>query len=185
MSKGLRLDPSNSSDIKWLEKRFGKENTQSLLSKSKNQSIITSALDDLNKSGITESSQNKTRKGKYDNEKVWCSVFERWIDSINEHRYLHVLLTLQKDGHISELKSGERIKLIVNDTLICAMEMDYTFKYNGKKFYADYKNDGTITSVFKLKKKLFEAIYNEPVYLINNKKEGIITQIIDKINGQN
>ncbi len=183
MGKGLRLDPNSPADKEFLEKRIGKESLRHLLSPSKRQTIITSASNDLNLTEITESSQIDSliekKRPKYGGIKVLCKTLNKLVKSTGEHDYYHILLNFQKAGYISDLKHEERTKLIVNDKLICTFLIDYQFMWQGAIRHCDYKSIATSPPGFIVKKKLFEALFGQPVYIIRKDKRSIVDEILD------
>lgn len=186
MGKGLRLDPNDPKDRALIERQpGGKELLRQLLSPSKNQSIITNAMDDLKSTEITESSQidnlKQGKRPKYGGIKVFCNTLQKKFKSTGEHDHFHILLNFQNVGYISDLKHEERTALIVNDRKICTFLIDYQFKWLDKIRYCDYKNRATLTPGFNVKKKLFEAIYGEPVHIIYKNEHSIITDIMDYV----
>ncbi len=64
----------------------------------------------------------------------------------------------EKSGLISELVLQPRFKLVVNDQLICTYIADFQYKNaDGNIITEDVK--GFLTPVYKIKKKLMQAIY--------------------------
>lgn len=163
-------------DKDWLEKRIGKDKTSALLSSSNNHPILTIDDDRRGSSRMTDSSNNRL---KYGNHKTFCNTLQKWIDSKGEHRYLHILMDFEKQGFISDLKHDSHHNLEVNGEKICRLELDYEFNWLNKVRYADFKSKATLPPGFRLKVKLFEAIYQEPVHIIFPNKTSIVTEIID------
>ena len=178
----FRLDPNNPEDVKLLEKKLGKEYTQSVLADIKNRSIDTIGSNHSKSSGKTESLQidhlNKPKRNKYGGNKVFCKTLGKWIRSEGEHATYHILLNIQKKGKIQNLTHEEPVKLEVDGQLITTFLIDFQFDWRGKHYYVDYKHEATITKEFKLKKKLFEATFKEKLYLTTKKNPGLIHDIL-------
>lgn len=82
-----------------------------------------------------------------------------WFDSIGEGQYYSMLKLREKAGEIRNLEVHKKFRLVVDGSLIATMIIDYVwFEGNGRKV-VDFKGGtATITPVFRLKKKLFEAL---------------------------
>jgi hypothetical protein len=110
---------------------------------------------------------------KYGNIKVHCKVLGTTVSSKWEHDLYHMLLQLQIQKEISGLIHQAHYDLFVNETKICRLELDYEFNLLNKKIYVDAKSPATAPSGFLLKAKLFSAIYEQPIYLVQRKKLGL------------
>jgi len=84
------------------------------------------------------------------------------FDSIKEsHRYLE-LKTLQQAGVITNLELQPRYDVVVNGQKICYYKADFRYMENGAQVIEDVK--GMRTPIYRLKKKLVEALY--PIKII-------------------
>jgi hypothetical protein len=98
---------------------------------------------------------------KYGNTKVHFDG--QLFDSKGEANYYGELLLEKKAGLIKEIARQVRIPLVVNGTRVCFIVIDFRITYaNGKVKYVEYK--GYETDVYKLKRKLFQALYPEAEY---------------------
>jgi hypothetical protein len=81
------------------------------------------------------------------------------------HRYLE-LKQLRQAKFISDLELQPSFKLSVNDKFICSYRADFSYFDHkiGHVIYEDVK--GFKTQVYKLKKKLTEALYNITIHEI-------------------
>lgn len=96
---------------------------------------------------------------KYRNTRVVVDGIE--FDSIKEAKRYGTLKILQKAGEISDLKLQVRMDILVNSKKIAAYIADFTYMEKGQYMVEDVKSDFTRKNpVYRLKKKLIEAIYN-------------------------
>jgi hypothetical protein len=79
------------------------------------------------------------------------------FDSKREAGRWQELRFLEKAGHISGLTRQVPYKLFVNSQLITTYKADFVYVENGREVVEDSK--GYRTPEFKLKAKLFEALY--------------------------
>lgn len=177
----LRLDLDNAADRKFLQKKIGKDalsHLRSSTSKTSNGSIASEGQD-LQSNDRSSSIDNlePTKRSKYGNKQVWCNTLQRKIDSIWEHDLYHMLANLEKKGKIKDLKHQSHHDLIVEGNKICRLELDFEFNWLNKKIYMDAKSEATSPSGFKMKVKLFTALFGEPVYLVERKKLGLFNEI--------
>lgn len=102
------------------------------------------------------------RKGKFGNIKME-------IDGVTFHskgeaqRYLE-LKKLEELGSISELELQPRFKIYFGESYICTYIADFKYISEGKEVVEDFK--GAETHVFKLKAKMFKAVYPEYEFVI-------------------
>lgn len=83
------------------------------------------------------------------------------FDSIKESKRYGTLKLLQKAGEISDLKLQVRMDILVSDKKIAVYIADFTYMEKGRYVVEDVKSDFTRKNpVYRLKKKLIEAIYN-------------------------
>lgn len=85
------------------------------------------------------------------------------FDSKKEAQRYRDLKVLERCEQIRNLKIKPRFPIVVNDTLICEYEADYSYfdMRKGEPVIEDCK--GCKTPVYKLKKKLFEAMYGKRI----------------------
>lgn len=98
---------------------------------------------------------------KYGNRKT--EVDGLTFDSNLEAKTWQKLRLLEKAEIISELKRQVRFDLSVNDLKVCTYVADFTYIENGKLVVFDAK--GMILPEFRLKAKLFKAIYGFDIML--------------------
>ena len=98
---------------------------------------------------------------KYGNRKT--EVDGLTFDSNLEAKTWQKLRLLEKAEIISELKRQVRFDLSVNDLKVCTYVADFTYIENGKLVVFDAK--GMILPEFRLKAKLFKAIYGFDIIL--------------------
>lgn len=79
------------------------------------------------------------------------------------------LLTLEKAGHIKNLKWQVPFRLEVNGQLICRYIADATYDTDDESIVEETK--GRWTDVARLKKKLFEALFAPLKLTVVTKKE--------------
>lgn len=84
--------------------------------------------------------------------------------SLKEARRWSDLKLLEKAGVISELKRQVRHPMIVAGQKVCDYVSDATYIENGVFVVEDSK--GMLTDVFKLKAKLFKAIYGFEIRVV-------------------
>ncbi len=88
------------------------------------------------------------------------------FDSKLELNYYLFLLDKKTKGLIKEIELHKRIDLIVNGQLICYIKPDFVIHNNDFSIeYHDTK--GVVTSGFKLKAKLFRALKDRVIKIIN------------------
>ena len=93
------------------------------------------------------------------------------IDNIRFHskkeanRYRELCL-LNKSKIISDLELQPNFKITINNKFICNYKADFAYKQDGEIVYEDVK--GFRTQVYKLKKKLTEALHNVTIIEIWN-----------------
>lgn len=85
------------------------------------------------------------------------------FDSKKEAERYRQLKILERCGHIKLLNIKPRFPIVINETLICEYEADYSYfdVRKGEAVIEDCK--GCKTPVYKLKKKLFEAQYGRRI----------------------
>lgn len=85
------------------------------------------------------------------------------FDSKKEAERYRQLKILERCGHIRNLNIKPRFPIVINESLICEYEADYSYfdMRKGETVTEDCK--GCKTPVYKLKKKLFEAMYGRRI----------------------
>ncbi len=81
------------------------------------------------------------------------------FDSSGEARRYQVLKAMEYAGKISELETQVACPVAVNGKNICIYYADFVYWENGAEVVEDFKSGPTRTPVYRLKKKLVEAIY--------------------------
>jgi len=83
------------------------------------------------------------------------------FDSKKEANRFGNLKLLQKAGEISDLKLQVKMEIMVKEKKIATYIADFTYTERGQYVVEDVKSDFTRKNpVYRLKKKLIEAIYN-------------------------
>ena len=98
------------------------------------------------------------RRGKYNAKKT--EVDGRVFDSRAEARRYSELCLLEKIGEISELECQPKINVEVNGKHICNYIADFRYINNQSEYEVIEDVKGIKTPVYRLKKKLVEALYN-------------------------
>lgn len=178
----LRLDLNNEQDRKFLEKRLGKKTLSELLSNKSNGSnrIIASLDKELQSNDHSSSSDDMNdmiKRSKYGNKKTLDQESGITFDSKHEAAVYRTLRNFQDQGKITDLRVQHRANLIVENTKICAIVIDFTFCYQNEPVYCDAKSVATSPPAFKIKMKMFEAIYKTKLHLITSKQKSILDNI--------
>lgn len=103
--------------------------------------------------------------------KKCCGQKPLYFQSTDEAKRYGVLKTLERVGQIKDLKTQPVYPIIVNGRKCSAYKADFIYTdKNGAKIIEDVKPNTKfgITDVFKLKRKLVEAIYGITITLVNN-----------------
>ena len=100
------------------------------------------------------------RRSKHNNVKVEVEGVGRF-DSKGEHRRWGELELLLKAGKITDLDRQVRFQLHANGKKIGAYVADFVYQMDGKAVVEDFK--GFRTSLYRWKKKHFEAEYGFPI----------------------
>jgi hypothetical protein len=114
------------------------------------------------------------KHNKYHNKK--CEYKGLKFDSLLERDRWIYLEDCQKDGIIHSLDRQIKIPLIVQGILICHYVADFQYNIAEHKIIEDCK--GILTDVFRIKSKLFKAIYGYDIQII--KRENVTTLIPKK-----
>lgn len=87
------------------------------------------------------------------------------FDSRKEAARYEQLLSLQKEGKISELKLQPAYKITINDKLVCKVILDFEFLDHATGAYITEDVKGRDNAVSKLKRKLVFAAHGVEVRL--------------------
>lgn len=83
-----------------------------------------------------------------------------WFDSQKEANRYSDLKLLVRAGTIHDLELQPEFPIVVNGQKICVYRADFAYKgLDGKRTIEDVKSGPTKTPVYRLKKRLVEAIY--------------------------
>lgn len=101
---------------------------------------------------------------KYLNKK--CEYQNIKFDSIKERNFFIYLKQLEEKGTIRDLKLQVKFPVVVNKKRICSYVSDFTYYDEFGYHVVDVKSPITSKNpVFRLKKKLVEALYNFEIEL--------------------
>lgn len=96
---------------------------------------------------------------------VGTMVDDIWFQSKAEGRRYSELKLLERAGAITHLRLQPRYPLFVDGIKICEYRADFSYVIPGKGMTTEDVK-GVETEVFKIKRKLFEAIYKWPVTIV-------------------
>lgn len=96
------------------------------------------------------------------------------FDSKLEGARYKILKALENSGHITDLEVQIPYECEVEGKHICKYIADFRYKVNGETVVEDTK--GVLTQVFKLKKKLVEALYPGTVIVIVKDPRAAVVQ---------
>lgn len=88
--------------------------------------------------------------------------------SIGEANRYRGLKLLEQNGAITDLKLQQPFDLEIFGYKVCTYRADFTYFENGRFVVEDFK--GFVTPEFKLKAKLFEALYGYPIRITGQSK---------------
>lgn len=100
----------------------------------------------------------KSWKNKFRAQPVVDPEFGRF-DSKAEHRRYHILKLMEKANEIRNLERSPRFDLIVNGIKCGFYKADFAYFKGQKRVIEDVKSEPTKTPVYRLKKKIVEALY--------------------------
>lgn len=100
----------------------------------------------------------KPKRSKYGAVRTVDADGIRWDSKAERQRY-EVLKWLQTLGEISHLERQPRFNIIMKRVQCGFYKADFAYIKNGERVYEDVKCKATMTSVYRLKKKLVEAQY--------------------------
>lgn len=106
----------------------------------------------------------KPKPSKYGNEPVWIDGIR--FDSKAEGKRYAELKLLQVAGEIAELELQPRFKLNVNGVQICTYIGDFSYWHVHSKNRGTEDVKGVETKDFKLKAKLFRAVFGHDIVLV-------------------
>lgn len=102
---------------------------------------------------------------KYNNVKTFIDGIT--FDSKREAFYYQYYRNLEKDGKIQDLLRQVPFHVVVNDKKICKYFADFTYNDEFGYHVIDVKSKITrVDKVFRLKKKLVEALYNIEIEIV-------------------
>ena len=109
--------------------------------------------------------KSKGKKSKYKNDSCSCVAGHVHM-SRGEARYCETLFYLKKAGQIKDYEIQKKVELFVGGRLICNHYVDFWVTLNdGKEQTEDFKG-GFYTDVWKIKHKLFQAIFPDIKYKV-------------------
>ena len=110
----------------------------------------------------------RSRGNKYGARKVKLDGYT--FDSLGESRRYQELKLMEKQGLIWTLKIHPRYDLSVNGHKVCAYVADFEYQNMGllSVHVEDFK--GVLSPMFKLKRKLFKAIYGFDIEIVTASK---------------
>lgn len=106
--------------------------------------------------------KSKIRKNKYNNIRVVTKDGIKHASKKEAKRWMD-LCFLEKQGKIKNLRRQVRFPLLINYIKIGAYIADFVYEQREQEIIEDTK--GFQTSIFKIKKKIFEAQYNKKITL--------------------
>lgn len=104
----------------------------------------------------------------------------RQFASMWEAEFYKSLWVQQQAGEVGEIKTHVRYELIVNGIFICAMVLDFEFRYLPKSphyqkyvdksgwCYVDTKSSATVTQLFRVKQQLMQACHGITVEAVKD-----------------
>lgn len=98
-----------------------------------------------------------TKRRKYGNEPARVDGYT--FDSQAEARHYRDLRAAELGGAISDLRIKTRYPLIVNGVECGYYEDDFNFLHDGERVIVDVKSAATRTPLYRLKKRIVEALY--------------------------
>lgn len=87
------------------------------------------------------------------------------FDSRGEARRWQDLRLMEKAGEITNLTRQVKYDMVVNGVKICTFVPDFEYTKGGQLVTEDFKSKATMTPTFRLKAKLFKALYNREVLI--------------------
>jgi len=106
------------------------------------------------------------KKTKYGSKRTKCFQGHNHPSQL-EAGYCDQLQMLKNNGDIAEVTYQHKFELRVNGVLICSHYPDFLVQRNAKKAeYEIHECKGFETDIWRIKKRLFEAIYPEIPYIV-------------------
>lgn len=178
----FRLSVNNTEDLEFLKKRLDKRTLselQSIASKASDEPIVHRGqkLQSKDRSSNLDDKGNMIRRSKYGNIKTIDTESGLKFDSKWEAEVFRRLRNYEDQGKIKNLETQARVNLLVNNKKICAIVIDFKFFYSGQQIYLDAKSVATSPTGFKIKKKLFEALFELELYTIMRNQESILDKL--------
>lgn len=173
---GLRLDPNNPEDQKWLMGRVDKNTglpVMQLLLKNANTDRATPEIPEEKKKGIN----------KYGNKKIFREGV--WWDSVWEYECYVILKSLENKNIITGLKTQIPYKFELNGVYITRYKADFTFlipqdECEPKFIVADAKSEHTaILQRFLIQRKLMRAFFGLEITNFYKAKTNVEKLIFD------
>ncbi|SFJ54663.1 Protein of unknown function [Phyllobacterium sp. CL33Tsu] len=109
---------------------------------------------------------SQAKPTKYGNEPVWIDGI-RFESKAEGKRYCELKL-LQAAGEITELELQPRFKLTVNGIEVCTYIGDFRYWHNHSKKRVCEDVKGVSTPAFRLKAKLFRAVFGYDIVLVKS-----------------
>ena len=110
--------------------------------------------------------QIKARRNKYGNKSCHC-LADHWHASIKEADYCNQLYMMKKNGDIKDYEKEKDFDLCVNGIRICKIRPDFmVWDKDGTLSVHEVKSYPTMTPIWNLKRKLFEAVFPEIPYIV-------------------
>jgi hypothetical protein len=115
------------------------------------------------------------KKGMYQIKKSWTTAkktnYNGYIyDSKFEAGYAQELALRKKAGDIIDYEKQVTLPLIVNGYQVCTYRIDFIVYHDGLTEYVEVK--GWASPIWRLKWKLFEALYSKPGYKLTIIQQG-------------
>ena len=129
------------------------------------------------KSGRPRGSKSSTSQRVTGRRRGWGSAVKTayngvLYDSKSEARYAAHLDILLDEGRIAKWERQVRVRLEIGGTLICAIVVDFlVWDLKNLPTYVEIK--GFETPVWRLKRKLFEALHPEAKYVVVTAREAL------------
>ena len=87
------------------------------------------------------------------------------FDSKGEAARWQELKYMEMAGEIVELTRQVKYDMMVNDVKVCSFIPDFEYVKDGELITEDFKSSATMTATFRLKAKLFKALYGRDVII--------------------
>lgn len=87
------------------------------------------------------------------------------FDSKGEAARWQELKLMEMAGEIVELTRQVKYDMVINGVKVCSFVPDFEYVKDGALITEDFKSKATMTPTFRLKAKLFKALYNREVLI--------------------